>query len=71
MLAIAEAIGSTGQAQIADLNVPSIYTPAYTIVEGGNAVKVALFNYVSDASGASDYEALVAVPAEQTQVRVK
>lgn len=74
MLAIAETIGTTGQAQIADLNVSTtnaMYTPAYTIVESGTPVKVALFNYVSDASGTSDYTAQVSVPAGQGQVRVK
>jgi len=74
MLAIAEAIGPTGLAQVADLNIGGtngIYTPAYTIVESGNPVKVALFNYVSDATGVSDYQAAVSVPAGQAQVRVK
>ncbi|KAG9102409.1 hypothetical protein FRC06_002026 [Ceratobasidium sp. 370] len=74
MLAIAESIGRSGQSQVADLQIggpTGIYTPAYTIVEGGNPVKVALFNFISDNSTASDYDALVSVPATQTQVRVK
>ncbi|KAG8744721.1 hypothetical protein FRC12_014744 [Ceratobasidium sp. 428] len=74
MLAIAEAIGQSGKAQVADLQVGGpngMYTPAYTIVEDNNPIKVALFNYVSDNSGASDYEAVITVPATQPQVRVK
>ncbi|KAG9126712.1 hypothetical protein FRC07_002297, partial [Ceratobasidium sp. 392] len=74
MLAISEAVGQSGKAQIADLQVGGangIYTPAYTIVENNNPVKVALFNFVSDNSGTSDYEAVITVPAEQAQVRVK
>ncbi|KAG8698999.1 hypothetical protein FRC08_005555, partial [Ceratobasidium sp. 394] len=74
MLAIAESIGRSGQAQVADLQIGGpngIYTPAYTIVEGGNPVKVALFNFISDNSTASDYEAVITVPATQAQVRVK
>ncbi|CAE6411272.1 unnamed protein product [Rhizoctonia solani] len=76
MLAISEAIGSSGNAQIADLNLAAgsasaMYTPGYTIVEDGNPAKVALFNFVSDASGASNYDALVTVPLSQAQVRIK
>ncbi|KAH7333658.1 hypothetical protein B0J17DRAFT_676342 [Rhizoctonia solani] len=76
MLAISESIGRSGNAQIADLNlstggVNAMYTPGYTIVENGNPVKVALFNFISDTSGASNYDALVTVPVNQAQVRVK
>ncbi|CAE6489353.1 unnamed protein product [Rhizoctonia solani] len=76
MLAISEAIGRSGNAQVADLGLGAgsanaMYTPGYTIVESGAAVKVALFNYVSDATGASSYNAVVTVPASQGQVRVK
>ncbi|QRW13940.1 glycoside hydrolase family 79 protein [Ceratobasidium sp. AG-Ba] len=74
ILALSETIGKSGASQIADLQIAganSIYTPAYTIVENGNPTKVALFNFVSDASGASDYEAVITVPSTQGQVRVK
>ncbi|KAJ1300657.1 hypothetical protein OPQ81_002305 [Rhizoctonia solani] len=76
MLAVSETIGSSGNAQIADLNLGvgsanAMYTPGYTIVENGTPVKVALFNYISDPTGASNYNAVVTVPAGQGQVRVK
>ncbi|CAE6486676.1 unnamed protein product [Rhizoctonia solani] len=76
MLAISEAMGQSGNAQVADLNLGAgsanaMYTPGYTIVESGTPVKVALFNFISDATGASNYNALVTVPAGQGQVRVK
>jgi hypothetical protein len=76
MLGIAEAIGQSGLAQVADLQLGAgsanaMYTPGYTIVENGNPVKVALFNFVSDNTGASNYDAMVTVPATQSQVFVK
>ncbi|KEP51984.1 putative glycoside hydrolase family 79 protein [Rhizoctonia solani 123E] len=76
ILAISEAIGHSGNVQVADLNLgagsaSAMYTPGYTIVESGTPVKVALFNFISDATGASNYNAVVTVPAGQEQVRVK
>ncbi|KAK0433146.1 hypothetical protein EV421DRAFT_1892992 [Armillaria borealis] len=48
-------------ALITDLNANngSIYTPAYAIYESGNPVRVALFNYITDPSGASNYTASI------------
>lgn len=42
--------------QIVDLlpNNANIYTPAYSIYEGGALARILLFNYVSDPSGSSD-----------------
>jgi hypothetical protein len=62
-LAMAEALGSSNKSQVLDLhaNNESIYTPAYGIYEGGVATRVALFNYISDDSGASDYTASITV----------
>ncbi len=42
-------------------NGGSIYTPQYSIYENGNLAKVALFNYITDASGASDYTATITI----------
>lgn len=68
---VAEAFGPSNTSQIVDLqaNGDNIYTPAYAIYEGGSLARVALFNYVTDPSGASDYTVDVgvvggAVPAE-------
>lgn len=61
MLAVAETLGSSGNAQIVDLGIGnnSIYTPAYAIYEQGQPVRMALFNFVDDPSGANDYVANV------------
>lgn len=36
-----------------------MYTPGYAIYEDGLLARVALFNYITDPSGASDYTALL------------
>lgn len=61
-LVIAEALGSANTSQVIDLfgssNTSSL-NPAYIIYEGGIPVRAVLFNYVSDATGASDYTASI------------
>jgi hypothetical protein len=55
VLAIAECLGPTGTAQVMDLFPDSnIYTPAYAIYENSQIARIALFNYMTDSSGASD-----------------
>lgn len=57
---VAEAFGTSNTSQIIDLqgtNSAMLFTPQYAIYENGNLAKVALFNYVTDASHASDYTA--------------
>jgi hypothetical protein len=78
---MAEALGASNASQVLDLsaNGANIYTPAYGIFEQGKPVRVALFNYVTDSSGASDITATIAVGGGQTgqpnatpgQVKVK
>ena len=71
---MAEALGTTGTAQVLDLaaNGGNIFTPAYSIFENGTAARVALFNYVTDPSGASDYTATLTVSgASPASVKVK
>lgn len=60
-LVVAEALGTTGTAQVTDLqaNADNIYTPAYAIYENGNVARVVLMNYVTDPSGASTYTASI------------
>ena len=55
-LVMAEALGPSNTTQIVDLlpNNANIYTPAYSIYEGGTLARILLFNYASDPSGASD-----------------
>ncbi|CAE6440066.1 unnamed protein product [Rhizoctonia solani] len=67
-LLIAEAFGKTGNAQIVDLyaNSNNDNTPAYAIYENGNPVRVVLFNYIDDSSGANDYTANIAIGGQQT-----
>ncbi|CAK5262555.1 unnamed protein product [Mycena citricolor] len=81
VLVIAEAFGKSNQSQIIDLqtNSNNIYTPAYAIYDGGVLARLALFNYVSDPSGASDYTMSFAIGGGSTgqangtpaQVKVK
>ncbi|KAI0944685.1 hypothetical protein AcW1_002338 [Taiwanofungus camphoratus] len=79
VLAVAEALGSSNTSRILDLNAngANIYTPAYAIYEQGTIARVALFNYITDPSGASTYTATISVSDtnEQNttppQVRVK
>lgn len=78
-LVMAEVLGASNQAQVLDLqpNNNSPYTPAYAIYEDGDPVRVALFNYVTDPSGASDVTATIKLNASDgssalpTQVKVK
>ncbi|KAB5589021.1 hypothetical protein CTheo_7533 [Ceratobasidium theobromae] len=67
-LVTAEAFGSTGNSQIVDLtmNNNNDFTPGYAIYENGNPTKVVLFNYITDASGNSDYTARISVGGGNT-----
>ncbi|CCO29455.1 hypothetical protein BN14_03468 [Rhizoctonia solani AG-1 IB] len=67
-LLVAEAFGKSGNAQIVDLysNSNNDLTPGYAIYENGNPVRVVLFNYIDDSTGANDYTANVAIGGQQT-----
>ncbi|EUC64409.1 glycoside hydrolase family 79 protein [Rhizoctonia solani AG-3 Rhs1AP] len=67
-LLIAEAFGKTGNAQVVDLysNSNNDNTPGYAIYEDGNPVRVVLFNYIDDSTGANDYTANIAIGGQQT-----
>ncbi len=74
-------MGASNVSQILDLNANdgNIFTPAYAIYENGNPVRVALFNYITDPSGASTYTASISIGGGETgqangtpaQVKVK
>ena len=74
-LIMAEAFGSSNTSQIIDLqaNGNNIFTPAYGIYENDNLARVALFNYVTDPSGANSYTASITVNGGSvpSQVTVK
>jgi len=77
----AEVFGPNDNSQIIDLNANNadVTTPAYAIYEGGNIARVALFNYMTDPTGANTYTATISVGGGQTgapnatpaQVKVK
>ena len=81
MLAVAETLGSTGNAQVIDLwqNSGSLYTPGYAIYEDGNLARLAFINFMTDSSGANDYTVTFSIgggesgqpAATPAQVRVK
>ena len=76
---MAEAMGSSNGTQVLDLfaNNGSNYTPGYAFYENGNPVRLALFNFNSDPTGASNATATVTInnadgsPATPSQVTVK
>ena len=62
---MAEMLGPSGEARVLDLdaNGGNTYTPGYAVYERGVPSRVALFNYVTDPSGASDYVVGLAIDA--------
>ncbi|KAF8576860.1 glycoside hydrolase family 79 protein [Ramaria rubella] len=62
-LIIAEAFGPSNASRVVDLfqNSNNDFTPGYAIYENGNPMRVALFNFVSDPSGASNYTADISI----------
>ena len=68
MLVLAEAFGTTGDAQVVDLymNDNSADTPGYVIYENGNPARVVLMNYITDSSGASNYTAYISIGGNST-----
>jgi hypothetical protein len=56
MLVVAEALGTSGAAQVMDLFPQSQAQPIYGIWENGKMSKVALFNWANDPSGGASYQ---------------
>ena len=74
ILAVSEALGSSNQSQVLDLgmNNQNAYTPGYAIYEKGTLARVALFNYMTDPTGANAYTATIQVGGQTpAQVKVK
>lgn len=65
---MAEALGNTNTSRIIDLwpNAGNMYTPGYAIYERDVLARVALFNYITDQSGASTYTASLSVGGGMT-----
>jgi hypothetical protein len=64
-LVMAEAMGPHNASQIVDLT-SNINTPIYAIYENGAPTKVALFNFVTDPTGASTYTATISIGGGST-----
>ena len=73
VLIMAEIVGKTGTARVADLFAAedSNRTPAYAIYEGEEPARVALFNTNTDPSGGHTYTASINVPQTISSVQVK
>lgn len=61
-LVLAEAFGKTNTSRIVDLS-ENPNTPAYAVYEKDALNKVALINYMDDASGSSDLKVSLKVPS--------
>lgn len=61
VLAVSETLGSTNTSRVIDLyaNGNNDYTPGYAIYENGALARLALLNFMTDPSGANDYNATV------------
>ncbi|KAH7928005.1 glycoside hydrolase family 79 protein [Leucogyrophana mollusca] len=72
-LVVAEALGASNLSQVLDLNPNggNEFTPGYAIYENGQPMRVALVNYVTDPSGASDYTASISIAGGSTPAQVK
>ncbi|KAN0136518.1 hypothetical protein V8E53_005565 [Lactarius tabidus] len=64
-LVMAEVLGPSNASQVIDITQDT-YTPIYAIYENGTPTKLALFNFVTDPSGANDWTATIAVGGGQT-----
>ena len=60
---VAEAFGKSGSARVKDLlpNGENDQTPAYAVYENDKLARMALINFMTDASGANDYTATISV----------
>jgi hypothetical protein len=72
-LIMSEAMGLSNASQIIDLlpNGGNKFTPGYAIYENGVPTKVALFNFITDPSGNSQYTATINIAGIPTPPQVK
>lgn len=64
-LVMAEVLGPSNASQVLDIT-QNPFTPIYVIYQNGTPTKLALFNFVTDSSGANDWIATFAVGGGQT-----
>ncbi|KAJ7834157.1 glycoside hydrolase family 79 protein [Mycena leptocephala] len=74
-LVMAEAIGPSNETQVLNYGVADLtsFTPIYGIYENGIPVRVGIFNYVDDPSGANTVQAVISIAGAMVpaSVRVK
>ncbi|KAG8892150.1 hypothetical protein FRC01_014320 [Tulasnella sp. 417] len=58
-LVVAEAFGRSNASQVVDLGLPSEFQPGYAIYENGVPSRLVFINFVTDPSGASDFNGVV------------
>ena len=68
ILAMAEILGRSNQSQVVDLGVngAETSTPGYAIYENGAPMRLALFNYLDDTSGAHDLKVAISIGGGET-----
>lgn len=68
VLAMTEVLGRSNQSQVIDLgaNDNDQLTPGYAIYENGTPMRVALFNYLDDTSGAHDLRVAISIGGGET-----
>ncbi|CAL1698450.1 unnamed protein product [Somion occarium] len=68
VLAMSETLGNTNTSQLVDLqaNGNNEFTPAYAVYEGGSLARLALFNFITDPSGANDYTVSISIGGGDT-----
>lgn len=72
-LFVSEAFGSSNKSQIIDLSSTEgdVFTPMYAIYDDGKPARVAILNFMTDASGGAAAHVNVAVPGSPSEVYVK
>ncbi|KAJ6548770.1 hypothetical protein B0H19DRAFT_1221069 [Mycena capillaripes] len=72
-LVMAEAIGPSNNTQVLNYGVTDLssYTPIYGIYENGTPVRVAVFNYIDDPSGANTVHAVISIAGTTLPSSVK
>ncbi|KAH8977188.1 hypothetical protein EDB86DRAFT_3007728 [Lactarius hatsudake] len=64
-LVMSEVLGPSNVSQVIDIT-QNPFTPIYAIYENGTPTKLALFNFITDPSGANDWTATISVGGGQT-----
>ncbi|KAJ7303068.1 glycoside hydrolase family 79 protein [Mycena albidolilacea] len=72
-LVMAEVIGPSNNTQVINYGVGGLssYTPIYNIYENGTPVRVAIFNYIDDPSGANTVHAVISLSGATMPSSVK